>query len=136
MSLKPKTAFSSQNFKVVEYMFENFGIDLGGSLELSPNMISSEILQDQGPNPKNLFSEKDKEMYSSVIVPYNIIAATSGDIDIFHFVKEKGANLATTGHICLSKKQKNSVISNILGAAAYYGRSDLTDYILKKHSGN
>lgn len=116
-------------------MFEHYGIDLGGSLELSPNMISSEILQDQGPNPKNLFSEKEKEIYSSVIVPYNIIAATSGDIDIFHFVKEKGGNLATTGHIALSKKQKNSVISNILGAAAYYGRSELTDYILKKHSG-
>jgi len=116
-------------------MFDNYGTDLGGSLEVSPNMISSEILQDQGPNPKNLFSEKDKEMYTSVKVPFNIIAATSGDIDIFHFVKEKGANLTTTGHICLSKKQKNSVISNILGAAAYYGRSELTDYILKKHSG-
>ena len=26
-----------------------------------------------------------------------------------------------TGHICLSKKKKNSVISNVIGAAAYYG---------------
>lgn len=116
-------------------MYENYGIDLGGFLEITANMISSELLQEQGPSPKNLFSEKDKEMFLTVKVPFNIIAATSGDIDIFHLVKEKGANLNATGHICLSKKQKNSVISNILGAAAYYGRSDLTDYILKKHSG-
>jgi hypothetical protein len=105
-------------------------------LEVSPNLISSEYLQDPSGNNKSLFSEKDKELYSLVDIPFIILAATCGDINIFHYVKEKGANLNISSHICLSKKQKNSVISNILGAAAYYGRSDLTDYILKKHSGN
>jgi len=116
-------------------MFENYGIDLGGFLEVYPSQISSDVIFDQGPNPKNLFTEKEKDIFTSVTVPFSILAATSGDIDIFHYVKEKGGNLNANGHICLSKKQKNSVISNILGTAAYYGRSDLTDYILKKHQG-
>ena len=36
------------------------------------------------------------------------------------------------GHICFSKKRKNTVISNILGAAAYWGKSELLNHMLKK----
>eukprot|EP00340_Litonotus_pictus_P003650 CAMPEP_0170516344 /NCGR_PEP_ID=MMETSP0209-20121228/2579_1 /TAXON_ID=665100 ORGANISM="Litonotus pictus, Strain P1" /NCGR_SAMPLE_ID=MMETSP0209 /ASSEMBLY_ACC=CAM_ASM_000301 /LENGTH=659 /DNA_ID=CAMNT_0010801185 /DNA_START=374 /DNA_END=2349 /DNA_ORIENTATION=+ len=35
-----------------------------------------------------------------------------------------------TGHITLSPKKKNSVITNIIGAAAYHGNIDILNYIL------
>lgn len=127
---------TSQNFKALEFMYDNYGIDLGGSLEISPNLLSTEILQESNSIAKNLFSEnKEKDNYTSVKVPLGIVASISGDIDIFHYVKEKGANITANGHIGLSKKHKNSIVSNILGAAAFYGRGELTDYILKKHAG-
>jgi hypothetical protein len=34
------------------------------------------------------------------------------------------------GHICLSPKRSNAVISNTVGAAAYYGSLDILKYCL------
>jgi hypothetical protein len=36
-------------------------------------------------------------------------------------VLQNGGSLAECGCICLSKKKKNMVISNIIGCVAYYG---------------
>jgi hypothetical protein len=112
-------------------------MDLGGFLELSPILLTNEILHETY-SEKNFFLEnKEKENYNNVEVPYIIIGAISGEIDIFNLIINNGAlNFNTSGHITLGKKQKNSVISNCLGACAYYGRKDLLNFILqKKYSG-
>lgn len=36
------------------------------------------------------------------------------------------------GHICLSKRRLNSVASNVIGAAAYHGNTNLLNYLLGK----
>jgi hypothetical protein len=53
--------------------------------------------------------------------PFSISAAMSGDYSTFKKVLSHGGSLADSGPICLSKKRKNMVISNILGAAAWAG---------------
>mmetsp|Transcript_108136 Transcript_108136/g.149430 ORF Transcript_108136/g.149430 Transcript_108136/m.149430 type:complete len:136 (-) Transcript_108136:1689-2096(-) len=53
--------------------------------------------------------------------PYIIQAACNGDIDVFQTLLKNGANIFDTGHICLSRKKKNSVESNVIGAASFYG---------------
>ena len=108
-------------------------MDLGGVLELSPILLTNEILHESYAE-KNFFLEnKEKENYNNLEVPYIIIGAISGEINIFDLIVNNGAlNLNSTGHITLGKKQKNSVISNCIGACAYYGRKDLLNYILQK----
>jgi hypothetical protein len=88
-------------------------------------------LQDQqGKSDKSL---ENKESYLKVDCPWIIQAAVGGDIDIFNYLLDHGANVNSVGHITLSRKNKNSVISNVLGAAAYYGRSNLVHFILEKY---
>ena len=42
-----------------------------------------------------------------------------------------GSNAAEeVGHICLSKRHKNSVVSNVVGAAAYWGNIELLKFVL------
>lgn len=69
----------------------------------------------------------------NVECPLIIQAAIGGDLDIFKFLVDRGANLNAIGHICLSRKNKNSVISNVLGAACFYGRVNLVHFILEKY---
>jgi hypothetical protein len=61
-----------------------------------------------------------------------ILAAIGGDIDIYKYLLDQGVNSSTLGHIGLSRKLKNSVISNVIGASAFYGRINLLHYILEK----
>jgi hypothetical protein len=77
---------------------------------------------------------ENKENFLNVECPLIIQAAIGGDLDIFKFLVDRGANLQTSGHICLSRKNKNSVISNVLGAASFYGRVNLVHFILEKYS--
>ena len=108
-------------------------MDLGGYLDLSPILLTNEMLHDSFSEKNFYLENKEKENYNNINVPYLIIGAISGDIDIFDLIISNGAlNLNSTGHITLSKKQKNSVISNCIGAAAFYGRKDLLNFILQK----
>lgn len=108
-------------------------MDLGGNLEISPILITNEILHDSYAE-KNFFLEtKEKENYNNIDIPYILLGAISGDIDIFDLINSNGAlNLNASGHITLGKKQKNSVITNAIGACAFYGRKDLMNFILQK----
>ena len=53
--------------------------------------------------------------------PFIIQAACAGDIEIFTTLLTHGCRVNETGYIGLSKKRKNQVISNVVGAAAYNG---------------
>lgn len=59
-----------------------------------------------------------------------IQAACAGDLNILKRLKENGCKLTEVGHICLSPKRHNSVLSNVLGAAAYYGNREVLQLAL------
>jgi ankyrin repeat protein len=47
---------------------------------------------------------------------------------------QKGSKLWDVGHVCLSRKRRNSGASNVVGAAAYYGHPTLLKFILSRLS--
>jgi hypothetical protein len=49
----------------------------------------------------------------------------SGDYSTLKKVLSHGGSLSDSGPICLSKKRKNQVISNIVGAAAWAGQAEM-----------
>ena len=57
--------------------------------------------------------------------PFIIQAACSGDIYCFKTLLTQGCKITEQGFICLSPKKKNQVITNVIGAAAYYGSQEL-----------
>jgi ankyrin repeat protein len=89
--------------------------------------ISSEILNDKANDNREVYIDNDISLI--------ILAAIGGDKDIFAYLVENGCSVGTINHITLSKKNRNSVVSNVLGAAAFYGRVDLVSYILEKYKG-
>jgi hypothetical protein len=64
--------------------------------------------------------------------PFIIQAACQGDLACFETLLKSGCRLGETGFIGFSRKRKNQVISNILGAAAFNGSTKILKYILKK----
>lgn len=63
---------------------------------------------------------------------YVLQAAAAGDVPTLELVLQQGGSVADAGFICLSKKRKNHVASNVIGAAAYAGKRKLLEYILKR----
>ena len=50
-------------------------------------------------------------------------------------VKKHGGNQHEYGCICLSKKKKNIVNSNVIGCAAYHGKTAILKHLLDKMPG-
>jgi hypothetical protein len=46
-----------------------------------------------------------------------------------------GCKITEQGYICLSKKKKNQVITNVIGAAASHGSSEVLKHLMHKSSG-
>lgn len=63
--------------------------------------------------------------------PFSITAAIGGDYLTLKKVLSHGGSLSESGAIGLSKKRKNVVISNHLGAAAWHGQTDMVEQLLK-----
>jgi hypothetical protein len=65
--------------------------------------------------------------------PFIIQAACRPDnLEVFQELHSSGCSLTETGHICLSPKRGNSVISNIVGAASYHGSVEILQYVLRQ----
>jgi hypothetical protein len=56
----------------------------------------------------------------------------SGDYPTLVKILSHGGSLSDSGTICLSKKRKNLVISNVIGAAAWYGKADMLKEVVKQ----
>jgi len=108
-------------------MVEKFNFDLSRNVNINAAMFSIELSSD----PTNK-SQKPKENYLDVECPVAILAAIGGDIDIYKYLIDRGVNCSSVGHIGLTKKLKNSLISNVIGACALYGRINLLHFILEK----
>ena len=109
-------------------MIENFAITPSQTPLLNALSFANDILPD---NPKQ---SDNKETYQDIECPLVIQAAIGGDIEILKYLISKGFNdIDSVGHIALSKKQRNSVVSNVIGAAAYYGKTSMLEYLLKTY---
>ena len=111
-------------------MIEKFNMDPHQIVNINAALFNCEYFSD--PTNKSQKPAENKENYLQVECPLIIIAAVGGDIDIYKFLVDRGVNQNVLGYIGLSKKSKNSVISNLIGACAFYGRIDLLHYLLEK----
>ena len=63
---------------------------------------------------------------------YLIQGIKSGKADLVEYLLEKGAKLGEVGSICISKKHGNNVVSNVIGCAAYHGKTAVLKMLLPK----
>jgi hypothetical protein len=64
--------------------------------------------------------------------PFLIQAACQGNLEIFQILLQNGRDIKDVGHICLSRRRRNSVISNVVAAASYHGHTRLLKFILQR----
>jgi ankyrin repeat protein len=111
-------------------MVEKFNIELQQNVNINAALFNCEYFSD--PTNKSQKPAENKDNYLQIESPLIILVAIGGDIDIYKFLADREVNQAALGHIGLSKKLKNSVISNVIGACAFYGRINLLHYLLEK----
>ena len=61
----------------------------------------------------------------------------TGNVEVIKVLEDAGkdipkAHMCTIGPIGLSKKHKNIMISNIVGACAYWGNQEALEYCMKR----
>ena len=96
-----------------------FYISKGANVEMPPDTVS-----------KLYIDHSNKSEYRKS--PFIIQAACQGDLPCFETLLKSGCRLGETGFIGFSRKRKNQVISNIVGAAAFNGSSKILKHMLKK----
>jgi hypothetical protein len=84
----------------------------GANVELPPETVS-----------KLYIDHSKKSEYRKA--PFIIQAACQGDLACFETLLKKGCRTGETGFIGFSRKRKNQVVSNIVGAAAFNGSSKI-----------
>ena len=94
-------------------------IDKGASVDSPPDSVTKLYIDQSSTN----------EYRSS---PFIIQAAIHGNFECYEILMQHGCKLTEQGFIGLSKKKRNQVISNIVGAAAYNGSTKILQAVLKK----
>ena len=124
-------AIFHNNFEIIKYMVEKFNITENDSPFMSAISFYNSILPDNSEFKLN----DSRENYNMIQCPFVIMSGIGGDVEIFKYLLKKKliSNLNETGIIALSKKLKNSVNSNIIGACCYYGKKELLEYLLKNY---
>ena len=69
------------------------------------------------------------------VSPFIVQAACHGSLEIFKLLIAAGCSMNDVGHICLSKRRQNAVVSNVVGGAAYHGNYDVLNYVFTKNKG-
>lgn len=112
-------AVLNDNLAIVTNLIEKFGIDKFQEVPLSVSLIKEYI-------DKSVSKDID-----STETPILVLAAIGGSIEVFNYLFEKGADATKVGFALFSHKKKNAVITNIVGACAYYGNNSLLEVILR-----
>lgn len=63
--------------------------------------------------------------------PFVIQAACAGDVGIMKLLIYAGCSLNDCGHIALSRRRRHSIVTNVIGAATYWGRDEMLLYCIK-----
>ena len=123
-------AIFHQNFEIIKYMVEKFKIMETNTPYMKASSFFNSIIPDDSKDKIN-----DSKDYNEIQIPFVIMSGIGGDIEIFKYLLKNQliSNKGQNGIIGLSKKFKNTFTSNILGACAYYGKSELLEYLLKHY---
>ena len=124
-------AIIHNNLEIIKFIIEKY---IGTEIDYSINMNALCFFNSILPDDSEMKLIDSEENYIEIICPFTLMAGIGGNIEIFKYLfnHELIQDLNTFGIIGLSKKYKNIINSNIVGACAYYGNSDLLSYILKK----
>jgi len=99
---------------------------------INPAVILQEFYNANPNSELKPESKENKENFNLVECPYLIQAAIGGSWEIFKYFLDN-SNINITGHIGLSKKKRNSIISNVFGAACFYGNIEMVKNLLINH---
>ena len=61
-----------------------------------------------------------------------IQAAQQGNLDSLQLLLQNGRDIKEVGNICLSRRKHNSIISNVIGAAAYHGNAKVLKFVISR----
>ena len=124
-------AIFHHNIPIIKFVMENLNLEQINSIDMNALALYNSIL----PNQSKEEIKDSKASYLDVQVPFIIMAGIGGHIDIFEqFMNKKLiTNKKVTGAIGMSKKTKNVLYSNVIGACAYYGHNKLLEFILKNY---
>ena len=124
-------AIFHHNIPIIKFVMENLNLEQINSIDMNALSLYNSIL----PNQSKEEIKDSKASYLDVQVPFIIMAGIGGHIDIFEqFMNKKLiTNKKVTGAIGMSKKTKNVLYSNVIGACAYYGHNKLLEFILKNY---
>ena len=127
-------AIFHKNIEIVVLIRKAYPTSIMNKTLFNPIFLYNAILSKDSKN--NV--EESKDNIPDVICPFPIMAGIGGDIKIFECLSEENlinsGNINSPGFIGLTKQNKKVFHSNIIGACAYYGNSDLLSYILKKYN--
>lgn len=124
------------NKELVEKMIENldpvlFGPELVQIACKAGNFEILKLLLDKGCDINNVpdVIQADDNYRKT---PFLIEAASSGSMPTVNMVLDAGASPLDCGFITFSKKKRNLVVSNAIGAAAYNGRHQVMESFIRK----
>ena len=121
-------AIFHKNFEIIKYMVEKFNITEADVPPMNALSFHNSIFPDNSPN----ILKDVKDNYNEVNCPFVIMSGIGGDINIFNYLLDHKlfSDKTQTGAIGLSKKLKNIINSNVIGACAYYGKHELLKHLL------
>jgi len=121
-------AIFHKNFEIIQNMVEKFNITEADIPPMNALSFHNSIFPDNSPN----ILKDAKDNYNEVNCPFVIMSGIGGDINIFNYLLDHKliSDKTQTGAIGLSKKLKNIINSNVIGACAYYGKHELLKHLL------
>ena len=124
-------AIFHHNIPVIKHIIEKLNLTENESPYINALNFHNSIFPDNSPNKLT----EAKEAFIDVQIPFIIMAGISGHIDIFEYLMNQKLiiNKKISGVIGLSKKNKNLMYSNVIGACAFYGKYKLLEFILKNY---
>ena len=124
-------AIFHHNIPVIKHIIEKLNLTENDSPYINALNFHNSIFPDNSPNKLT----EAKEAFIDVQIPFIIMAGISGHIDIFEYLMNQKLiiNKKISGVIGLSKKNKNLMYSNVIGACAFYGKYKLLEFILKNY---
>jgi hypothetical protein len=120
------------NLEVIKYIIEQNKFNLNDKPLINSIYIKSDFKQNKARNDP---SKELEENYLNFNVPCQILAAISGNVELFKLVAEKVTDIQALGHCFLTKKKMNSLWTNAIGAACYFTNFDIVKYILDNNVG-
>lgn len=101
---------------------EKYNVDLNLIQSINPALIYNEV------NPSH---KENKDLYIKIECYPLIVAALAGDLDIFKYIIETGANREVAGFVTFTKNKIKGIYTNIIGAAAFGANYLILRYIRK-----